>query len=65
MKYYIWFRLTGQIRKIEATSNEDALKIAEKQFGSKLEGNYVIGTSLFRKGDKIPYVGYGPIKDRI
>ena len=41
-KYYVHFFKTGQIRKILAKDDEDALRVAKETFG-EAENNYEIG----------------------
>ena len=56
-KFYLYFYNTGTIRKIKASSLEEAYKLAEEQFG-EASGNYTIG-DLPKLGEK---VGNVPLK---
>lgn len=51
-KYYIRFYETGEFRKIEATTEDEAYKIAKEKF----DRPFTIGT-LLKVGDKIPNTG--------
>lgn len=54
-KFYIRFYKTGEFRKVEATNEDEARKIAEEKFG-EASGNYTLG-NLLRVGNKIPING--------